>query len=96
MLAPTSTRISSAGKLAWGLVIVLAILRYDFWAWDDRSLMFGFVPIGLFYQILISIGAAVAWALVVRFAWPSHIEEWAGTLTPSKGDTDTPEQGAGR
>ena len=68
---------SSAGRLAWALVALLAILHYDFWNWDDRSLVFGFLPIGLFYQGLISIGAAASWALVVRFAWPTHIEEWA-------------------
>ena len=71
------TGMSSTGKFAWALIALLAILHYDFWNWEDRSLMFGFMPIGLFYQALISIGAAVAWALVVKFAWPTHIEEWA-------------------
>ena len=71
---------SSAGKFAWALVALLAILHYDFWNWNDRSLVFGFLPVGLFYQGLISIGAAVSWALVVRFAWPKHIEEWAEEL----------------
>ena len=73
----TGGRMSGAGKLAWGLIAVLAVLHYDFWYWDDRSLVFGFVPVGLFFQALISVGAAATWALVVRFAWPSHIEEWA-------------------
>ena len=70
-------KLSSGGKLAWALVALLAVLHYDFWNWDDRSVMFGFMPIGLLFQALISIGAAVAWTLVVRFAWPTHIEEWA-------------------
>lgn len=74
---------SSAGKLAWAFVFVLAVVHYDFWFWSDRSVVFGFVPIGLLFQVLISILAGVAWALVVRHAWPSHIEEWA----------DTPDQG---
>ncbi|MEM7199020.1 MAG: DUF3311 domain-containing protein [Planctomycetota bacterium] len=64
-------------KLAWGLVLALGILHYDFWLWSDRSLVFGFLPIGLGYHALISIGAAVAWALVVRWAWPAWIEDWA-------------------
>lgn len=76
---------SSAGKFAWALVALLAILHYDFWNWEDRSLVFGFMPSGLFYQALISIGAAVAWALVVKFAWPTHIEEWADSAP-----TDSP------
>ena len=40
----------SRARLAWGLVAVIAILHYDFWFWDDRTLVFGFVPIGLFFQ----------------------------------------------
>jgi len=65
------------GKFAWGLIVLLAILHWDFWYWDDRTLVFGFMPIGLFYQALISILAAVGWALVISFAWPSHVEAWA-------------------
>ncbi len=65
------------GKLAWGLVIVLGVLHYDFWYWADRSLVFGFMPIGLLWHALISIGAAVAWALVIRYAWPNDLEDWA-------------------
>ena len=34
-------------SLVWILALVLAVLHYDFWYWDDRSLVFGFVPIGL-------------------------------------------------
>ena len=68
---------SSAGKLAWGLVLLAAILHYDFWNWDDTSLVFGFVPIGLAYQAGISILAGIAWTLVVKFAWPDQVEEWA-------------------
>ena len=70
-------KLSTGGKLAWGLVLALAILHYDFWLWDDRTVVLGFLPVGLLYQALISLGAAAAWALVVRFAWPAHIERWA-------------------
>ena len=70
-------KLSSSGKLAWGLVALLAVLHYDFWNWSDRSVVLGFMPVGLLFQALISVGAAVAWALVVQFAWPTHIEEWA-------------------
>jgi len=70
-------KLSSGGKLAWGLVALLAVLHYDFWNWSDRSVVLGFMPVGLLFQALISVGAAVAWALVVHFAWPTHIEEWA-------------------
>ena len=64
-------------KLVWGLVVILAIVHFDFWAWEDRSLIAGFMPSGLAYQAVISVLAAVAWFLVVKFAWPERIEAWA-------------------
>ena len=74
-------KLSGSGKLAWALVALLAVLHYDFWNWGDRSVVFGFLPVGLLFQALISLGAAVAWALVVRCAWPTHVEEWADRPT---------------
>lgn len=88
MASPRSHKISRAGLLAWGLVIVLAILHYDFWYWNDRSLVMGFIPIGLFFQALISVGAAIAWAMVVKFAWPTHIEAWADQPAARDGADD--------
>jgi hypothetical protein len=68
---------STKGKLAWGWIAILVILRNDFWLWDDDSLLLGFLPIGLAWQMGVSAGAALGWAMVVRWAWPTHIEEWA-------------------
>ena len=73
-------------KLAWGFVVLLAILHWDFWYWDDRTLVFGFVPVGLAYQALISILAGVAWYFVVRCAWPDRLERWAAGDTDPTGD----------
>jgi len=67
----------TAHRFAWGFVAFVAIAHYDFWFWSDGDLVFGFLPIGLFYQALISVLAGVAWALVVRHAWPTEIEAWA-------------------
>jgi hypothetical protein len=64
-------------RVAWGLVIVLAIVHYDFWYWGDTSLVFGFMPVGLAFHAGLSVAAAFAWALVVKFAWPTHVEAWA-------------------
>ena len=58
-------------------VIGLGILHHDIWYWDDRTLVLGVVPIGLAYHIGFSMAAATLWALVVRFAWPDRIEQWA-------------------
>jgi len=65
------------GRLAWSLVVVLAILHHDFWNWADDSLVLGFMPIGLFYQALISLAAGLVWALVAAYAWPTWVEAWA-------------------
>ena len=74
-------------KVVWGLVILLGIIHYDFWYWDDASLVFGFMPIGLFYQALISLAAGIVWALAVKYAWPSHVEEWADQDDLAGGDS---------
>jgi hypothetical protein len=82
-------------KLAWGLVVVVAILHYDFWNWGDHHLVFGFMPLGLAYHAGISLAAGLAWTLVVLCAWPDEVEEWASGAEPGAasggeraGDTD--------
>jgi len=39
--------------------------------------VFGFLPIGLLYHAIFSLAAGALWACAVKFAWPTHIEEWA-------------------
>lgn len=57
--------------------VILAVLHQDTWNWDNGSLLFGFVPVGLAYHAGYSIVAALFWAVVVKFAWPTRLEEWA-------------------
>ena len=59
----------------WFLVLVLAIIHQDFWNWNDRTLVLGFMPIGLFYHACISVGAGVVWFLACQFAWPEDADE---------------------
>lgn len=61
----------------WGVVALFTLLHWDFWLWDDRSLWFGFLPAGLGYHALYSLGAGLLWFAFIRLAWPAHIEEWA-------------------
>ena len=67
---------SSAGGLGSGpktivvLVILLLILHQDNWFWSDGTLVFGFMPIGLFWHACISVGATLTWLLATRIAWP--------------------------
>jgi len=56
--------------------VVLYLLHQDFWYWRmAHPLVFGFVPIGLFYQACFSVAAALLMWLLVKFAWPAHLEE---------------------
>ena len=64
-------------KVIWITFIVLFFLHQDVWYWDDRTLVFGFLPIGLAYHALFSIAAALLWAAAVKWAWPSDVEAWA-------------------
>lgn len=57
-------------RIIWIAVIVLIILRQDLWFWSDPSLVFGILPIGLAWQIAISIGAAILWFAATKIAWP--------------------------
>jgi hypothetical protein len=55
-------------------VAVLYILHQDIWFWRSSYLVFGFIPIGLFYHALFAIAAALLMWLLVTYAWPSHLE----------------------
>jgi hypothetical protein len=55
-------------------VAVLYILHQDIWFWRSSYLVFGFIPIGLFYHACFSAAAALLMWLLVTFAWPSHLE----------------------
>ena len=59
----------------WGLVLLLLILHQDNWFWEDDTLVFGFMPIGLFYHACISISASVTWFLATKFIWPKELED---------------------
>lgn len=61
-------------NVIWFLVILLIILHQDYWFWYDDTLVFGFIPIGLFYHALISIAAGVVWYLATVYAWPEELE----------------------
>ena len=59
------------------LVVAVAglyILHQDIWFWRSSYLVFGFVPIGLFYHGVFAIAAALLMWLLVTYAWPSHLE----------------------
>ncbi|MBC8875405.1 MAG: hypothetical protein H8E44_38765 [Planctomycetes bacterium] len=56
--------------LFWVAFVVLIVLHHDWWFWNDGRLIFGFLPVGLGYQALISLAAVGLWAVAVFRVWP--------------------------
>ena len=57
-------------------------MHQDFWWWDDsETLVAGFVPIGLAYHALLSVAAAVGWAMAARYCWPDDVDESEDSAT---------------
>ncbi len=83
-----STRV--APKVIFIVAIVMALLHQDSWFWDNRALVLGFLPIGLFYHACFSVAAGVLWACTVKFAWPDKIEAWADEFDDAPQSTPTP------
>ena len=57
-------------------VIALYVLHQDLWFWRTvKPLVFGFLPIGLFYHACYTLIVALVLAILVRYSWPSELEE---------------------
>lgn len=62
--------------LLTALVAALYVLHQDVWLWREaRPLVFGILPAGLAYHALYSIVVAGVMWLLVRYAWPAHLED---------------------
>jgi hypothetical protein len=57
-------------------VITLYILHQDFWFWRTaKPLVLGFIPISLFYHACFTVAASLVMWVLVKQAWPSHLEQ---------------------
>ena len=57
------------------VVAVLYARQQDIWFWRTaRPLVFGFLPIGLFYHAACALAVSLALSWIVRQYWPSHLE----------------------
>ena len=76
-------RIGSRGARIgiWIAFVVLFVLHQDWWLWDDRTLVFGFLPSGLAYHATYSLVAAGLWWVAISIAWPGEFEAWADAPT---------------
>ena len=59
----------------WLLVVILLVAHQDNWLWDNDYLVFGFLPAGLAFHMLISLVAGFTWFLATQFAWPDELVE---------------------
>lgn len=59
-------------------IAVLAALHYDFWFWDDPTLAFGFLPVGMAYHLVYTMAASALWYLASRRPRPGGAEDGGG------------------
>ena len=64
--------------LVVALILLLAILHQDFWWWDSKELVFGFMPIGLAWHTGLSLAAGIVGWIAVLFCWPKTLDEEDG------------------
>ena len=64
------------GWVAAAAVALLFALHQDFWLWNQaRPLVFGFLPIGLFYHAVFTLACSGVLWLLVLLVWPAHLEK---------------------
>ena len=57
------------------LVVALYLSHQDVWFWRAaRPFIFGFLPVGLFYHVCFTLAVSLLMWLLVRRAWPAHLE----------------------
>ncbi|HWC76828.1 MAG TPA: DUF3311 domain-containing protein [Blastocatellia bacterium] len=77
------------------LILALYALHQDVWNWRSAGpLLFGFIPIGLSYHAAFTVAASALMWMLVKFAWPSHLERDA-EQAPSL-PRDNAQEGAAR
>jgi hypothetical protein len=57
----------------YAALIILYLLHNDLWLWYDECLIAGF-PSGLLYHIVYCGVTSVLMLLMVKYAWPEHLE----------------------
>ena len=66
-------------------VALLYLLHQDFWFWRDaRPLIFGFLPVGLFYHAAFTVASAGVLWLLVKYAWPAYLVDSPESPRPRK------------
>lgn len=56
-------------------VVLLYLLHQDFWFWRRAMpVVWGVLPIGLFYHICFTLAVVLLMLALVKFAWPTALE----------------------
>ena len=56
-------------------LLALFLLHQDFWFWRQaRPLVFGALPIGLFYHAAYTLATSLVLVLLVRQLWPAALD----------------------
>ena len=55
------------------VLLVLLILFFNIWMWDNDTLVLG-VPINLLYHIGLCVLTTLCMLVIVRLAWPHHLD----------------------
>jgi hypothetical protein len=73
---PTRRKRPLIAALLTVIFLIVLFLRHDYWQWDEPGyLLFGFLPLGLWWQAGVCILASIMMALMVYLAWPAHLEQ---------------------
>jgi hypothetical protein len=57
------------------IIVSLYVLHQDLWFWRQaRPLVFGVLPIGLFYHAAFTVATSLALALLVKLLWPAALD----------------------
>jgi hypothetical protein len=78
--SPAATQPRACNKLKCVIVTLFIAAVYalhqDTWNWTKSApMVFGFLPPGLMYHAGYSIWCAVMMAILVKVAWPRHLED---------------------
>jgi hypothetical protein len=58
------------------LIVGLYVLHQDIWFWRTaRPLLFGFLPVGIWYHICFTLAVSLVMWLLIKQAWPAHLEK---------------------
>jgi hypothetical protein len=73
------------------VALIVIVLRHDYWFWDTPyPLLFGFLPVGLWWQAMVSLLAAGMMWMMVHFAWPQELEDEALDLEQQRLNREDP------